>query len=100
MFVIQAADAEVAAVFLRGPSDWYHIVRWNMTDDSFERGAWLKGHIYPERAKWRTEPEYESYTAISRLPWLTALLLWPEDGTWGGGGPNRECKRSSPTSAM
>jgi hypothetical protein len=36
--------------------------------------------------KWRTAADYSSYTAISRSPWLKALVLWPEFGTWGGGG--------------
>ena len=103
LFVILAKDAEEAVVFRRGPTDWFHIIRWNMKDDSFIRGAWIKGTIYPKKCdlspngklllyavlqmrKWRTDAKYSSYTAISRLPWLKALVLWPESGTWGGGG--------------
>ena len=35
--------------------------------------------------RWR--PAYtDSWTAVSRLPWLSALALWPSGTTYGGGG--------------
>ena len=27
-----------------------------------------------------------TWTAVSRAPWLHALVLWPHGDTWGGGG--------------
>lgn len=35
-------------------------------------------------ANWRRP--YQSWTAISRPPYLTALALWPKGDGWGGGG--------------
>lgn len=61
-------------------------------------GQWFKGRIYERRcdlspsgekliyfaAKYRS-PLY-TWTAVSRPPFLTALLLWPKGDAWGGGG--------------
>lgn len=102
LYAIFARRKPRAVIFLRGPSDWYHIVLWNTAKDSFEHGAWFKGRIYEE--KYDLSPDGElliyfalkgkgwntsykgSWTAISRPPWLYALTLWPHGGTWGGGG--------------
>ena len=92
----------MAAIFARGPTSWFHVIRWDTRHDSFESGAWIRGRIYPERCdlspdgelllyfvhqgrKYRTS--YTSaWTGLSRLPWLHALGLWPQGHTWGGGG--------------
>jgi hypothetical protein len=69
-----------------------------MDNDTFEIGQWLKGRIYERRcdlspkgelllyfaANWK-EP-YQSWSAISRPPYLSALALWPKGDGWGGGG--------------
>lgn len=102
LFVITASEADEAVIFRKGPADWCHIIRWNTADDSFHRGAWIKARVYAERcdlspngklllyfalqgSKFRTSYG-GSYTAVSRTPWLKALVLWPEGDTWGGGG--------------
>ena len=102
LFVIVASAANEAVIFQKGPAEWCHIVRWNTADDSFHRGAWIKARIYAERCdlspngklllyfalqggRYRTDYR-GSYTAVSRTPWLKALVLWPEGDTWGGGG--------------
>lgn len=102
LFVIAASEADEAVIFRRGPADWCHIIRWNTKEDSFHRGAWIKARIYAERcdlspngklllyfafrgSRYRTSYK-ASYTAVSRSPWLKALVLWPEGDTWGGGG--------------
>jgi len=102
LFVIFAKDANEAVIFRRGPSAWFHLIRWNALDDSFEHGAWFKGRIYPERCdlspngelllcflhqgrKFRTSYK-DSWNAISRSPWLHALWLLPQGTTYGGGG--------------
>ena len=102
LFVIVASDADVAAVFRRGPSDWYHVIKWNLEDDSLESGAWFRGRIYPEKCdispdgklllcfvhqgRKGTSSYSDSWTAVSRVPWLTAIALWPSGTTYGGGG--------------
>jgi hypothetical protein len=101
LFVIPARDAPVAAVLRRGPSRWYQVIRWDLDRDELTNGAWLKGRIYEERCDLspdgellvyfchggRLRPGYtDSWTAVSRLPWLAALALWPSGITYGGGG--------------
>ncbi|MFZ6722800.1 hypothetical protein [Undibacterium sp. Ji49W] len=102
LFVIFAKDAHVAAIFARGPTNWFHVIRWDTRNDTFESGAWIRGRIYPERCDLspdgellvyfvhngrRSRTSYTSaWTGVSRLPWLYALGLWPQGDTWGGGG--------------
>jgi hypothetical protein len=80
------------------------VIKWNTQEDAFEHGQWLHGRIYEERCgvspngslfvyfalkygKVATKQGYEqTYTAVSRPPFLTALALWPTGSTWGGGG--------------
>lgn len=102
IFVITARDADVAVVIRRGPSDWFHLLRWDMTSDTFEPGAWFKGRMYPEKcdlspdgvlllyfvlqgSKLLTSYSH-AWTAVSRAPWMHAFGLWPQETTYGGGG--------------
>ncbi|MCC8938861.1 hypothetical protein H8A99_20875 [Bradyrhizobium sp. Arg68] len=102
LFVIFAKSAHEAVIFRRGPATWYHVIRWNTRDDTFHSGAWFKGRIYPEKCDLspdgelllyfvhqanRVRTDYtDAWTAISRNPWLTAIGLWPQGTTYGGGG--------------
>ena len=102
IFIIPASEADIAAIFLRGPSAWYHIIKWDTRLDTFESGAWIRGRIYPERCDLSPDglllvyfvhqghkglTEYTcAWTGVSRLPWVSALALWPWGSTWGGGG--------------
>ena len=102
LFVITASQADEAVIFRKGPASWCHVIRWNLRDDTFHRGAWIRGRVYAERcdlspngklllyfalqgSRWQTDYK-GTYTAVSRSPWLKALVLWPEGSTWGGGG--------------
>lgn len=101
LFVIPARDAPFAVILRRGPSKWYHLIRWQTERDAFEEGAWFHGRIYEERCDLSPDgslfvyfchggalrPGYtDAWTAVSRAPWLYALGLWPWGSTWGGGG--------------
>jgi hypothetical protein len=101
LFVIPARDAPVAIILRRGPSKWWHVIRWHMDTDTFEPGAWFHGRIYEERCDLSPDgqlmvymchggayrPDYShAWTAVSRAPWLYALALWPWGTTYGGGG--------------
>jgi hypothetical protein len=101
LFVIPARDAPVAAVLRRGPSSWYQVLRWDTSSDEVSDGAWFRGRIYEDKCDLspdgelfvyfchggRSRPVYtDSWTAVSRLPWLSALALWPSGTTYGGGG--------------
>jgi len=73
-------------------------VYWDMERDVFYPGQWLKGRIYERRCDLSPsgkrlvylaasqKPPYHSWTAVSRPPYLTAVVFWPNMGTWGGGG--------------
>jgi hypothetical protein len=37
-------------------------------------------------SRWQTSYR-GSWTAVSRVPWLHALALWPQGDTWGGWRP-------------
>lgn len=92
----------MAVVLRRGPSDWYRVIRWDLERDQFDDGAWFKGRIYEEKCDLSPDgalflgffhqgsragtPYTDSWTAVSRLPWLHAIGLWPAGTTYGGGG--------------
>jgi len=103
--ILQAPAADVAVIFRRGPSKHVEVVRWDMRRDSFVRGHWFQGRIYTRRSdlspdgkllvyfasKFNSQTvndgEYTyAWTAVSRVPWLTALGLWPKGDCWHGGG--------------
>lgn len=78
------------------------IAGMNTANDAISPGSWFHGRIYeggcsvsPDGtlfAYFATkysgiksgEVDY-AWTAVSKLPWLTALALWPRSDTWGGG---------------
>ncbi len=102
LFVLRARDEPVAVVFSRGPSEWTHVVHWDLRHDVFTDGAWFRGRIYGSKCDLspngrlllyfchqgsRGGSSYtDSWTAVSRPPWLHALALWPAGTTYGGGG--------------
>ncbi|PTU74018.1 hypothetical protein DBO85_11685 [Pseudomonas mangrovi] len=99
-----ASKAPVAVVFRRGPSNWVQLIRWDLRNDSVEAGQWFKGRIYPEFSELSEDGELllysarkggwqlrdrngigNTWTAVSRPPFFTALALW-NNGCWDGGG--------------
>jgi hypothetical protein len=100
--VLPAAEAPRAVVLRRGPSPWVHVLLWHTDTDEMEPGAWFRGRIYEDRCDLSPDGTLllyfafqgrkhgtayrESWTAVSRAPWLQALVLWPHGSTWGGGG--------------
>jgi hypothetical protein len=69
-----------------------------MERDLFYPGQWFKGRIYERRSDLSPDgkhlvyfaanykPPYRTWTAVSRPPYLTAVVFWPNNGAWGGGG--------------
>jgi hypothetical protein len=98
LFALVARDARTAVVFRRGPSKQVRMLRWDLATDAVTPGQWLSGRIYEERCglspdgklvvyfagKFKTK--LGTFTAVSRPPYFTALALWPEGSTYGGGG--------------
>jgi hypothetical protein len=99
--LILARKAPVAAVFRRGPSKQVALLRWSLDTDTVTLGQWLKGRIYARRADLSpdgrhliyfaathrpSDPHGGSWTAVSRMPYLTALHLYGWGHCWNGGG--------------
>ncbi len=96
-----AADAHLAVILRQGPTRQFRMILWNRETDDFEDGQWTKNKVYPDRCDlspdgrhflyfmldghWKS-PGEGAYSAISKPPYWTALALFPEGNTWGGGG--------------
>lgn len=106
IYGIMAREAPICILFRRGPSKWTQLVRWNTKTDSFLAGSWFHGHIYERRCDVSPNGKYLIYfamnktaksladlegytyawTAISKPPKYTAIVLWPKGDCWHGGG--------------
>jgi len=102
LFAIFAQSAPIGVVVRRGPSAWTQLSLWDTRHDVFTLGAWFRGRIYAEKCDvspdgtlfvyaahqgGRLQTSYtDSWTAVSRPPWLHALALWPMGTTYGCGG--------------
>ena len=105
LFVLLARQAPMGLIFRRGPSTWTELSVWNTRTDVVERGQWFRGRVYERRCDLspsgqkliyfaakhhlrNVDPAYSStWTAISKTPYFTALVLWPNAGTtYHGGG--------------
>ena len=99
--ILFASEAPVAVILRRGPSAWYHVIKWNTSDDTLESGAWFKVRLYEGCCDISADGEYLLYaafqgrrsvgytqarTALSRVPWLKAFMLWNSNSTLGIGG--------------
>ncbi len=99
--IILARAAETAVVIRRGPSKEVCTLLWDRRIDTFTLGQWFRGRIYERRCDLSPDGKHfiyfafkgkdnpvtkESWTAISRTPYLKALGLWPIGGAWNGGG--------------
>jgi len=96
--ILFAREARQAVVFRRGPSTRVRLILWDLGTDTITRGQWLSGSVDVDKSdvspdgkllvyfarKFATK--LGTFTAISRPPYYTALALWPDGGTWGGGG--------------
>jgi hypothetical protein len=97
LYVLPAREAAVAVVFRRGPSDWWHLLRWDLDPPTLEGGAWFHGRLYPRRSAvspdgrllgsfaWTARPSWDGYYAVSKVPWLRALAVWYLGSTWAAG---------------
>lgn len=92
-------------ILRRGPSKWVEVIAWDTHRDAFDHGAWFHGRIYQRRSdlspdgtklvyfaskftsKTVNDGGYTyAWTAVSKVPYLTALALWPKGDCWWGGG--------------
>lgn len=112
--MIAAAQADVAVVVRRGPTDWSRLYRWDTGNDHVEAGSWLRGVVKHGRIDLSPDgrllvcmvqqhgrdedPRRDTYTVLCRPPWWTALALWFDGSAWGWGGwfpDSRSCVGTS-----
>ena len=101
--MLLASEAPVAVVLRRGPTKFVRVFLWNREHDTFEEGSRFQGKIYAEISdispdgrlflyfamggvKWAIPETKGTWTAISRLPSLTAFALWGHGDCRSGGG--------------
>lgn len=101
--VLLASAAPVGVVFRRVRTKLVQIVLWHRDTDQFDEGQFFKGRIYVDRSDispdgrhliylamgglaWAIPETGGVWTALSRVPSLTATGLWGQGDTWGGGG--------------
>lgn len=104
LFVYLAKDAPVGVVLRRGPTAWSRLSLWQTDTDHIDHGQWIKGRVYERRSDvshdgslfaafvrqsgGRSEHPRGSDTwiAVSRPPYFSALALWFIGGTYYTGG--------------
>lgn len=95
LYCIRARHAPVAVVFRRGPSDWYHVLRWDLTSLKIEPGAWVKAKMFPTRCDLSDDGKLLLYflsgkfngnvgifVGVSHVPGLHPLHQWEEANTY------------------
>lgn len=98
LYAIVATEAPVALVFRRGPSQWFHLLRWHLDKGELEPGVWVRKKFFPERCDLSDDGQlmlyylsggfdgsYNVFAGLSRVPWLLPLVSWEEGDTWGRG---------------
>jgi hypothetical protein len=100
LHVLTAADSPEAVVLRRGPAEAVATIGWDRETGAFTMGQWMHGRLYEHRADLSPDGRHmiyfarrpagagqpQAFTAISRAPWLRALVFLPQESTWGGGG--------------
>jgi hypothetical protein len=98
LFVYLASEAPVAAVLSRGPTDWAQLSLWQTDSDRIAHGQWIKGRVYERRSDLspdgtlfaafvrqsggREPGGADTWVAISRPPYFSALAVWFVGGTY------------------
>ncbi|HEX5108590.1 MAG TPA: hypothetical protein VFV95_09100 [Vicinamibacterales bacterium] len=96
LFVYLARDTPVGVVLRRGPSDWARLSVWHTDTDRIEHGQWIKGRVYERRSDLSSDGAVfaafvrqsggrgasDTWVALSRPPYFTALALWFIGGTY------------------
>jgi hypothetical protein len=103
--VLLAKEAPKALVIARVRSKLFHFAIWDYEKDLLEEGSWFKGKIYPDFSDVSFDGKHmiylafgpskgvTSWTAVSEAPWVEALMFWPQEDTWFGGGTFLEKNR-------
>lgn len=98
--VLLAPKARKAVVLRRGPAKVVCTVGWDLADDTFELGQWIKGRIHAWCCDISPDGNYFIYwimkghnfegdydwTSLSRVPYLKAIGRWKVSAGLPGGG--------------
>lgn len=93
LHLIFAPNAPVAAILRQGPAKYMRLIYWDRRDNSFVDGQWIKNKVHPASCclspdgrhlcygvtDYGRGSEHKHYWAISRMPYFTAVALYPED---------------------
>jgi YD repeat-containing protein len=101
LFVYLARRAPIGVVLRRGPTDWARLSLWHTDTDRIEHGQWIKARVYERRSDLsadgrlfaafvrqsagRNAEGADSWIALSRPPYFTALAVWYVGGTYHTG---------------
>ena len=101
LHLFHAREAARTVILRQGPTRLWRMILWDRDANTFHDGQWLKQKVYAERCdispdgrhflffaldgQW-SEPTKGSHTVICQAPFFTALRLYPQGDTWGGGG--------------
>jgi hypothetical protein len=100
LFVYLARESPVAVVLRRGPTDWARLSLWHTDSDHIEHGQWLKGRVYERRSDLSADGSLfaafvrqsggrqghrDTWIAVSRPPFFSALAVWFVGGTYHTG---------------
>ncbi len=101
LHILLAHSAPIGLIFRRGPSKSVCTILWDRQHDRFDIGQWQRGRIYERRTDLSPDGKYliyfaldgqfssetkGSWTAISRAPYLKAVVLLGKGDGWHGGG--------------
>lgn len=114
LHIMTARTEPVAVILRRGPSDWFHVLRYRTDTDEVEHGSWFRGRIYQFRCDVSDDGHYmvylamgdkgETWNGVCVPPYLKCLAQWETFGTWFGGGvwtgPRRLAVNNGRGSAM
>lgn len=98
LHVFLARESPVAVVLARYRAKRFHIITWDRSTDKIVDGSWFSGVIHHDRSGISPDGRHLVYfaigpasgtfawTAVCEPPRLSALLFWPHEHTWHGGG--------------
>src|SRR5438034_1313362 len=89
LFGLLARQAPVGLLLRRGPTRWVQLTLCHTDTDVLEFGQWFHGKLFERRCDLSPDgsffiyfaskygrSQFDTWTAISRPPYFTALALW------------------------
>lgn len=96
LWLYVALKTDVAIILRRGPDQYSRLTVWDISQDKFTHGQWLKANIDTHCCDISPSGDYFLYSVkyakrepylwvtLSRPPYFSALALWPISDAWGG----------------